>query len=123
MLTVLCSGTLARDPQARTGAAGKPFATALMRTPCEDAEAILVSVIAFDPQAVRALLALSKGDAVAVAGRAKLSTWQKDGETRHGLAVVGDQVLSVYALNQRRKAARPEALDDAERFEAARDHP
>ncbi len=53
-----------------------------------------------------ALLALHKGDALAIAGRAKLSSWTKDGEEKHGLSVVADRVLSAYAAGKARKAAR-----------------
>lgn len=113
MLNVLASGTLIRDPQERTSAAGKPYCTALVRVPCEDAEPIIVSVIAFDERAVQALLALGRGDAVSVAGRAKLSSWTKDGEERHGLSMVADRVLSAYAAGKVRKASREEEPADA----------
>ncbi len=106
MLSVLCSGSLVSDPRARTTAAGKAYATASMRVPAEHAEAMLVSVIAFAADAVTALLALGKGDACAIAGRAKLTSWEKDGEEKHGLSVVADKVLTVYAAGKARKAAR-----------------
>ena len=105
MLTVLCSGTLVADPKSRTGASGKPFCTALIRVPVEDADAILVSAIAFAEQLIAALLALGKGDALVIAGRASLRTWEKDGETKHGLSVVADQVLTAYAVEKKRRAA------------------
>jgi single-stranded DNA-binding protein len=107
MLSVLASGTLTRDPVERTSAAGKPYCTALVRVPCEGEDALLCSVIAFKPDAVRALLALAAGESVAIAGRAKLSSWDKAGETKHGLSVVADAVLSVYVVDKRRKATRP----------------
>jgi len=107
MLTALAAGTLTADPVERTSTAGKPYATALMRVPCEDAEALLCSLIAFAPEAVRALMLLTKGDGLAVAGRGKLTSWEaKNGEQRHGLSVVADQVLSAYQVEKRRKAAR-----------------
>lgn len=53
-----------------------------------------------------ALLALQRGDSVAIAGRAKLSTWEKDGEQKHGLSVTADRVMSAYAAGKQRKAAR-----------------
>lgn len=106
MLNVLAQGVLVSDPRERTTAAGKPYATGLLRVPAEDADAMLVSIIAFASDSVAALLALSKGDSCAVAGRAKLSTWEKDGEQKHGLSVVADRVLTVYAAGKARKAAR-----------------
>ena len=105
MLSVLCSGTLINDPKQRTTAAGKPYVTASLRVPAEDSDAMLVSVIAFAADAVAALLALSRGDSCAIAGRAKLSSWEKAGEQKHGLSVTADRVLTVYAANKARKAA------------------
>ena len=106
MLSVLCSGSLVSDPRERTTAAGKAYATAQIRVPAEDTDPMLVSVIAFNVEAVTALLALQRGDSVAIAGRAKLTTWEKDGEQRHGLSVTADRVLTVYAAGKARKAAR-----------------
>ncbi len=113
MLSVLASGTLAADPKARTSASGKAFATALLRVPSEDAEAMLASVITFDSGAVAALLALSKGDALAIAGRAKLSEWTKDGEQKHGLSVIADKVLTVYQAGKLREQARGAEVSSA----------
>ena len=106
MLSVLVSGSLVTDPRERTSAAGKAFATASMRVPAEDAEAMMVSIIAFNADAVTALLALGKGDSCAIAGRAKLTAWEKDGEQRHGLSMVADRVLTVYQASKARKTAR-----------------
>lgn len=111
MLAVLCTGTLIGAPRQRTTATGKPYATASMRVPAEAADAMLVSVIAFDAEAVAALLALAKGDSCAIAGRAKLSSWTKDGEEKHGLSVVADKVLTVYQIDKkRRQALQPAAV-------------
>ncbi len=113
MLSVLASGTLVSDPRARTTAAGKTFATAQLRVPSEDSEAMLVSAIAFAPDAVAALLALTKGDAIAIAGRAKLTSWEKNGEEKHGLSVVVDKVLTVYQIEKKRRQAVRELEDVA----------
>ena len=53
-----------------------------------------------------AILALQWGDSCAIAGRGKLSNWMKDSEEKHGLSVVADRVLTVYAAGKARKAAR-----------------
>ena len=106
MLTILASGTLVADPVERRSANDKPYVTCAVRVPAEDADAMMISVIAFSESAVAALLALAKGDALAIAGRAKLSSWTKDGEEKHGLSVVADRVLTVYAAGKMRKAAR-----------------
>ena len=81
--------------------------------PVEDGDALIASLICFDEHAVVALLALTKGDSCAIAGRAKLSTWEKNGEQRNGLSVTVDRVLTAYQAGKARKAAR-----DAEEVEA-----
>jgi single-stranded DNA-binding protein len=106
MLNVLASGTLVSDPRERVTVAGKPYATASMRVPVEDGEATLASLICLNADAVQALLVLRKGDACAIAGRGKVSTWEKDGEQRYGLSVVADRVLTAYQAGKLRKAAR-----------------
>jgi single-stranded DNA-binding protein len=106
MLSLLASGTLISDPVERQSVAGKAYATASLRVPCEDSDPMLLSVIAFNADAVQALLALSKGDSLSIAGRAKLSSWEKDGEQKHGLSVVADRVLSSYQAGKQRSRAR-----------------
>ena len=106
MLNILASGVLVADPVERRSVTGKTYCTASLRVPAEDADAVLVSVIAFGGDAVQAILALSRGDSVAVAGRAKLTSWTKDGEEKRGLSAVADKVLTVYAAGKARKAAR-----------------
>ena len=65
-----------------------------------------IPVIAFAADAVAGLLVLQRGDSVAIAGRAKLTSWEKDGKQRHGLSVTADRVLTAYAAGKARKAAR-----------------
>ena len=108
-LDILATGMLVSDPQRRTGQSGKPFATALLRVPCEDAERALVSVIVFNASILEATMAHAKGDTIAVAGRAKLSSWSdKDGDAKHGLSVVADRCLTPYAVTQQRRRERGE---------------
>jgi single-stranded DNA-binding protein len=106
MLSVLANGTLVNDPRERTAANGNKYATGLLRVACEDAEPMLVSLITFSAPSVAALLALAKGDACSIAGRASLRTWEKDGATKTGLSVVADRVLSAYAAGKARKESR-----------------
>lgn len=69
-------------------------------------QAILVSVIAFDEAAVKALLRLHKGDSAAVSGTVSLRTWSgRDGAQHTGLGVTAAAVLSVYEARRRRAAA------------------
>jgi single-stranded DNA-binding protein len=114
MLSVLMQGTLSATPMRRTSEAGRTFATAQVRVPTDD-DALLCSVIVFDAAAVDALLALDKGDAVAVSGTAKLSHWTgKDGTERTGLSVTGQRVMTAYTATKKRRA-QGEADELAER--------
>ena len=109
MLTALLSGTLIADPKERQGSNGRQFVTAAIRVPIEDGEPIIANVIVFVQSAQNALLALRKGDGLAVTGRAKLSSWNaQDGTERHGLSVVGEQILTAYHVKKRRRAASGE---------------
>jgi single-stranded DNA-binding protein len=106
MLTVLASGTLVSDPRQRQGANARAYATAAMRVPSEESESMLLSIITFNDTAVAALLALKKGDGLAVTGRAKLTSWEKNGEQRHGLSIVAEQIMTVYQHDMRRKRSQ-----------------
>jgi single-stranded DNA-binding protein len=106
MLSVLANGTLISDPRERVASNGNKFATGALRVPCEEGESMIVSFITFAAPSVSALLALRKGDAAAIAGRASLRTWEKDGATRTGLSVVADRVISVYAAGKARKRSQ-----------------
>jgi single-stranded DNA-binding protein len=105
-LDILAQGKLVKAPEQRTGASGKPYMAALLSVAIEGDESLLASCVAFRPEAVAALLALAKDDAVAVAGRAKLNAWadKATGEAKHGLSVVVEQVLTPYHVRRRRYA-------------------
>jgi single-stranded DNA-binding protein len=90
-LHLLASGVLFADPQRREGDKG-PFATARIRTPT-GSDAILISVIAFGPEAER-LLQL-EGAPVAVGGKGELRTWTGcDGRERTTLTVVATELAA-----------------------------
>jgi hypothetical protein len=42
-----------------------------------------------------------------VIGSAKLSSWSKDGEGKHWVSAVADQVLALYQVDKPRRASRP----------------
>ena len=106
MLSVLLEGTLTAAPVSRTSSKGSTFATAQVRAAGEDGETVWCSCIAFNADAVEALLALRTGDAAAIAGGAALSHWETSaGEHRVGLRVTVQRVLTVYDAGQRRKRA------------------
>lgn len=99
---MLASGALISDPQRRDGAKGA-FTTATICTTGD--EPALVSVIAFGSVGER-LLEYSKGDALAVSGRARLTSWTgRHGTEKHGVSVVVDQIAAVKLKPQRRAAA------------------
>jgi single-stranded DNA-binding protein len=102
-LFALATGALIANPQRREGQKG-PFATAIIRVAGNDGEATLISGVAFGDEATR-LLELSKGDAISLAGRAKLSSWVgRDGEEKHGISIVIEQIA----------AAKPRRRTDTE---------
>lgn len=105
-LSVLITGRLTSDPEARTAANGKAYTRARVAVPLEDGDC-LASVIAFGSVAEQ-LAALAKGDTVSIAGRAKPSAWRakESDQLRAGLDVTADQLLTTYHLRQRRKAMR-----------------
>jgi len=91
-LHVLASGALMSDPQQRRGAK-EPFTTATIRATGDDA-VVLVSIIAFGNDGER-LSEYSKGDAPAVSGRARLTSWVgRDGAEQHGLSVIAEQIAT-----------------------------
>lgn len=96
-LHLLASGALLNDPQRTQGAKG-PFTTAAIRANGE--EPTVVSVIAFGDEAEQ-LLGFTKGDALAVSGRARLTTWTgRDGTERHGLSLLAEQIASAKSRHK-----------------------
>ena len=92
-LFALAAGTLVADPHRREGAKGR-FATATLKVAADSADAILGSVIAFGDEAER-LPSHAKVNAVAVSGRARLTSWTgRDGTERHGVSVAAEQITS-----------------------------
>ena len=110
MIDALVQGTIYKAPQARTASNGRRFATSNVRTKTKDGTSIFVSVIAFSESAVTALLALSDGDAVALAGELtpKVYTPRDGGEPRQRLDLLAHAVLSPYHVKRRREAIAAE---------------
>ena len=75
-----------------------------------DGEAYFVNVITFDESAVRALLALSDGDSVALSGELTPKVYQpKDGPARPSLDLLAHAVLTAYHVTRRRQAVHGDA--------------
>jgi single-stranded DNA-binding protein len=122
VIDVLAQGKLVKSPERRTSATGKDYATALLAVATEGDDSLLASCVAFRPEAVAALLALDKGDAAAITGRAKLRTWTAgDGALKTGLSVVVDQVLTLYAVKRKREAVQ--GVADAPERPTSRERP
>lgn len=102
-VTALVTGKLIADPERRSGAGGKLFVLAKMIAHDGDADS-LVSLIAFG-SAAEQIAALTKGDALAVNGRAKVKTWpDREGHVKAGLSVTADLVMTPYQLKRKRQA-------------------
>ncbi|RQW83464.1 MAG: single-stranded DNA-binding protein, partial [Methylococcus sp.] len=100
MLSALASGTLARDPKSGTSANGTRWANTTIRCSTGNdregnALTSFVTILAFNDVADR-LAKLAKGDAVSVQGNLKQTEYVKDGETRHGLEIVVNGILSAH---------------------------
>ena len=107
MLNVLITGKLVKDPRSGIGKNGSDWTSVSVRVPVQPdsegaADSIFCSVIAFGDEAAK-LARLSSGDAVSVAGTAKLSTWTgKDGITKPTMDVQATGILTVYQVKKRR---------------------
>ena len=106
MLNTLASGTLARAPKAGTSASGTRWANAVMRcstgTDREGAGlTAFITIAAFGENADQ-LAKLGQGDAISVSGPLKQTEYVKDGQTRHGLEIIANGILTTYQVRQRR---------------------
>src|SRR5262249_45603677 len=107
MIDALIAGRLHGAPAERTTSAGKPFATCKVRVSLRDGVVLFINVIAFDRAAVTALLALSDGDSVALAGELTPKVWvAPDGAARPKVDLLAHGVLSEYHVARKRKTVR-----------------
>lgn len=110
MLDALLSGRLIGSPQKRLAKSGQPFAGARVRVSLSDGNNLIVSVSAFEPEPMAALLVLAEGDAVSISGPLTLGTWtDNEGQARPSAAMLAHNVLTTYSVNKKRKA-QPEAM-------------
>jgi single-stranded DNA-binding protein len=93
MLTILANGTLIDCPVERRNDEDVRYATCNMHVPDDNGHPVLVSVVAFKLPVVTALLALRQGSSCAIAGRATVKSWEREGGAQHGLFVVADRVV------------------------------
>lgn len=106
MLAAIASGTLVRDPKSGTSASGTKWANTTIRANIGqnregESETAFIVVVCFNDVADR-LARLAKGDAVSVQGPLKPTTYEKDGQERHGLEIIAQALLSPYDLKKKR---------------------
>jgi len=115
MIHVLLTGTLYDTPVGRIARNGNPFATAKLLADTGDGSAVWCSMIAF-AEAGERLAMLHTGDAVSVAGKARLSQWEDaEGKPRAGLDVTVTEVISLQSASRagfrRPRAVRPDRAE------------
>lgn len=122
MIDALLGGRVYGKPAERTTAGGKPYATVKVRVPTRAGEALFVNVIAFDEYPVKALLSLSDGDSIALAGELTPKVYtDKEGNARPSLDLLAHGVLTQYHVARKRKLlrdleARPGELPFGDQF-------
>jgi single-stranded DNA-binding protein len=105
MIDALIAGRLHGKPSGRTASNGNLFATAKVRVPTRDGEALFVNVIAFDENVVSALIGLSEGDSVALSGELTPRAWtDKEGTPRPALDLLAHHLTSPYCVKRKRRA-------------------
>jgi single-stranded DNA-binding protein len=108
MIDALIAGKLHGAPQQRTSKTGRTFTTAKLRVPSGE-DAVFCNVVCFEPDTQAVLLALAAGEAVALAGELRVTTWtDKSGTTRPNLDLVASRSLTQYHLTKRRRTMQPE---------------
>jgi|GEM_PF-785888 len=123
MLSALASGTLIRSPKSGTSASGTVWANTTIRCSTgQDREGAalssFVNVLAFGDVADK-LSKLDKGDSCSVQGSLKQTTFEKDGEVRHGLEIIANGILSAYQIQKKRGDPKPHGKEaDREQIQA-----
>lgn len=110
MIDALIGGKIYQKPTRRTGASGKPFVTAKVRTMTGDGDSVFVNVICFDPSEGDSLLALDDGDSVALSGALTPKVYAPaGGDPRPALDLVAHAVLTSYHVTRKREAMQEKA--------------
>jgi len=112
MIDALVSGKIFGQPKQRTGTNGQPFVVCKVRAATGAGESIFVSVICFNGDTCKALLALGDGDSVALAGTLTPRTWtDRDGVTKPSLDLMAQQALTPYHVTRKRRAVNEDDTD------------
>ena len=108
MIDALITGKLHGAPQQRISKTGRAFVTAKLRVPTGES-ATFCNVVAFDQGTQDALMTLTAGEAVALAGELRVSTWtDKSGTAHPSLDLVASRSLTQYHLTKRRRTMQGE---------------
>lgn len=105
MIDALVSGRLQATPASRIARTGTPFVSVglIVTQPAAELERLYVSLVAFDGEAMAALLAHQRGDSLAVSGRLTIGLYEPPtAAVRPSVNLVVHQVLSPYFLRKRR---------------------
>jgi single-strand DNA-binding protein len=114
MIDALISGKLIKTPELKTGHSGKPYAQFLLSVAIGEDKPVVVSGMAFGDMAER-VAKLQKGDPLAVIGSLKPTEWidKTTCETKHGLSVTANNVLSPYDIKKRKSAVVDSTVDNS----------
>ena len=108
MIDGLLMGRVHGKPVQRTSKNGNPYATLVLRTSLRDGSTIFANCIGFDATVIAAFLALNDGDSCALCGELTPKCWvDREGNVKPQLDVLAHQVLSPYAVQRKRQAAKP----------------
>jgi Single-strand binding protein family len=105
MIDCILTGRLSGTPVSRIAKTGTPFVTAglVVAQPGAETERLYVSAIAFDGEAMAALLAHERGDSLAVSGRLTIGLYEpQTGAVRPNVNCVVHAVLSPYFIRKKR---------------------
>ncbi len=113
MIDALISGKLIKTPELKTGQSGKPYTQFLLSVPVGEDHPGIVSGMSFGEVAER-VARLQKGDPLAVIGSMKLNEWidKATGETKQGLSITANNVLSPYDIKKRKPKPKPATHND-----------
>ncbi|RVT48389.1 single-stranded DNA-binding protein [Rubrivivax albus] len=113
MMHALVTGVLVADPEQRSARGDSDCAVVKILPDTGPGDGPVALVTAYGSTA-RTLLALTAGDPVAVAGRARPALWARpDGATVAGLDVLATSVMTPFEVRRKRRAVR-DAIEGAE---------
>lgn len=123
---VILTGNLTRDPELRTlpsGASICDITIAVNESTKVNGEwtkrANFFNISAFGKTAENSARYLSKGRQVAVEGRLRFDSWEKDGQKRTAVKVLADNIQFIGGKNDAEQTSAPNTSGDA--FDKAKD--